>query len=318
MRVSIPTFGDDADVSDDARHLQERMAAYSVPHRVEPVEGRVDGLVTGTHLGTASLAFVRYGAPTRVLAAPTEDTLCWTIPVQPMEVIAGRRRSTEDRAFLLSAEQSTLMIPSPRRGAVVATASADALRSHVATLTGVPTSSLRVDPSAHERLDSEQLDVTWRYISRSLALMNDPPDVVRASLGETLMTAMLWSLPDALPLLTEPESREVASVLGRRAVEWAAEHYPEPIQVTDWARGIGVSVRYLQKIVRTECDCTPSEYIRKLRLERAHHLLARADGSRTVTSIALEAGFAHVGRFAAIYRQAYGVNPAAALRRSPG
>lgn len=310
MSGVLPRFGADADASEDPGYLQERMAEFSVPHTVDPVDGHVDGIVTGTRLGTASLAFVRYGAPTRVIAAPTGDRLCWTLPVRAMEVVTATRHTTQTQGFLLQTEQPTLMIPSPQRGAVVATASIPAIQAHLETLVGEQKRALRVDTAHSQGISGRHLDAAWRYVAGSLALVSDPPRAVRASLGETLMTAMLLSLPEAAPLLAEPESREPHVLLARRAADWAAENFDRPVQVSDWARGVGVSVRYLQKIIRSQFDCTPLELIQRLRLEKAHRLLNAGDRSRTVTSIALECGFAHLGRFAAAYRKMYGVTPA--------
>ncbi len=308
-----PGLARDADASEDPGYLQERMTQFSVPHTVEPVDGHVDGVVTGTRLGMASLAFVRYGAPTRVYAAPTGERLCWTLPVRAMQVVMASRHTTQTRGFLLQTEQPTLMIPSPQRGAVVATASMHAIQAHLETLVGEQQRTLRVDTTNSQGISGRHLDAAWRYVAGSMALVNDPPRAVRASLGETLMTAMLLSLPEAAPLLAEPESREPHAVLARRAADWAADNFDRPVQVTDWARGVGVSVRYLQKIIRSEFDATPSELLKRMRLECAQRLLDEADPSRTVTSIALECGFTHLGRFAAAYRRMYGVSPGQVL-----
>jgi AraC-like DNA-binding protein len=52
---------------------------------------------------------------------------------------------------------------------------------------------------------------------------------------------------------------------------------------------------------------TPTEYLRRTRLERAHRDLL--DGEDSVTGIALRWGFPHLSRFADAYRRQYGVLP---------
>jgi transcriptional regulator GlxA family with amidase domain len=59
-------------------------------------------------------------------------------------------------------------------------------------------------------------------------------------------------------------------------------------------------------------------YLRNVRLARVREALTRADRSGSVTEIAVEWGFAHLGRFAAEYRAHFGESPADTLRRGQG
>jgi len=62
-------------------------------------------------------------------------------------------------------------------------------------------------------------------------------------------------------------------------------------------------------------DCTPSEYLRRVRLHYAH--LELVDGNRattTVGEVARRWGFGNLGRFAVLYRQTYGRSPHVTLR----
>ncbi len=66
---------------------------------------------------------------------------------------------------------------------------------------------------------------------------------------------------------------------------------------------------------RDELD-SPVRYLREVRLREAHRELTVADpATTTVAGLATRWGFAHQGRFAAVYRQRYGVPPAQTLRR---
>ena len=85
--------------------------------------------------------------------------------------------------------------------------------------------------------------------------------------------------------------------------------------VAQLARDAGVSVRTLQAGFADRFGCGPGAYLRRLRLEAAHCRL-RADPTRSVTEVALDSGFAHLGRFAAAYRAHFGVSPSETLARS--
>ncbi|MGN5382482.1 helix-turn-helix domain-containing protein [Streptomyces lasalocidi] len=57
-------------------------------------------------------------------------------------------------------------------------------------------------------------------------------------------------------------------------------------------------------------------YLRRVRLAHAHRDLLAADphSGATVGGVAARWGFAHPGRFAALYRTVYGISPAETLR----
>jgi transcriptional regulator GlxA family with amidase domain len=66
----------------------------------------------------------------------------------------------------------------------------------------------------------------------------------------------------------------------------------------------------VQYLFRQRLDTTPTEYLRRVRLHRAHQELIAGDrSSATVTGIAQRWGFAHTGRFAVLYREVYGQSP---------
>ncbi|GAB3569282.1 AraC family transcriptional regulator [Amycolatopsis endophytica] len=90
--------------------------------------------------------------------------------------------------------------------------------------------------------------------------------------------------------------------------------------VTDLARRAAVSVRALELGFRKTLNVTPQTFLRQTRMAKAHRDLVAADpdDGTTVTDVALRWGFAHTGRFAARYRETYGVMPSMTLRRAKG
>jgi len=107
-----------------------------------------------------------------------------------------------------------------------------------------------------------------------------------------------------------------ASRLIRRFQELVQDHADEDLSVLDIAEVLGIPVRTLQHAVRKELDTTPTALLRAARLARSRSLLLAADpATASVTGIALQAGFSHLGRFAASYRDAFGETPSETLRR---
>lgn len=303
-----PDLGQATHATVDVAELRERMARFAVPHTLEPLGVRGEGVTTGVDLGRVKLAFVRYGAPTRVVAAGTGPELCWTIPIGTMDVAVDQHRGSLAEGFLLDQANPTIMLPSTERGAVVVTTTEMALRFHLGKLMGARAESLSFAPGPSRFRDKGQVNLAWRYVASSLAMVGAPPTGLASSLGETLLTALLFELQPTgrLPVSS---SERVSKLHGRRAAEWAAEHFASPVQVTEWADAVNISVRHLQAVIRAEFGCTPKEYLTELRLQRARALMRQADAGRTVTSVAAEAGFTHLGRFAALYRQRFGTSP---------
>jgi transcriptional regulator GlxA family with amidase domain len=59
----------------------------------------------------------------------------------------------------------------------------------------------------------------------------------------------------------------------------------------------------------------PRATLARLRLQAARARLLAATEADSVTAIALDCGFAHLGRFAVAYRRAYGERPSETLAR---
>lgn len=102
----------------------------------------------------------------------------------------------------------------------------------------------------------------------------------------------------------------------RRAVEFMDAHAHEDLGLTEIADAAQIGARSLQLTFRRHCDTTPLEYLRRVRLDNAHHDLQAADPTRgdRVETIAARWGFGHPGRFSVLYRQKYGRFPSATLR----
>jgi AraC family ethanolamine operon transcriptional activator len=89
-----------------------------------------------------------------------------------------------------------------------------------------------------------------------------------------------------------------------------------PIRIADICRAVHVGRRTLLRAFRAICHDTPSHYLHEQRLRAARQMLSSADPTSTsVTEVATQCGFAELGRFAAVYRSAFGEYPSATLRR---
>ncbi|MGI5520273.1 AraC family transcriptional regulator [Micromonospora sp. CA-259024] len=114
--------------------------------------------------------------------------------------------------------------------------------------------------------------------------------------------------------LTEPAHHRAPGRLVRRACALISDHHGEALTVGDVAEALGVSVRTLQECFRRELRTTPTVYLRACRLDAVHRALRAAGPGVSVTTVALNHGFVHLGRFASDYRARFGESPSTTLR----
>lgn len=136
--------------------------------------------------------------------------------------------------------------------------------------------------------------------------------LVTSTAAQHLAAAVLAAFPHTA--LTEPTSADRNDARPRslrRALTYMEEHAHEPMTVAEIAAVAHVTVRGLQYAFRRHLDTTPLAHLRRIRLSLAHHDLLNSDpsGGATVSSIAANWGFYHPGRFASLYRAAYGRPP---------
>ena len=140
--------------------------------------------------------------------------------------------------------------------------------------------------------------------------------LIAAGAAPLLCTALLECFPSNATaehdLLSDPEVPEAL----KDAVSFIHRHAALGVGVGDIAATVHLTPRAVQYHFRHRLDTTPTEYLRRVRLHRAHHDLMASDRSNaTVTEIAERWGFAHTGRFAVLYRQTYGESPHTTLRQ---
>ncbi|HEX3546356.1 MAG TPA: helix-turn-helix transcriptional regulator [Mycobacterium sp.] len=101
----------------------------------------------------------------------------------------------------------------------------------------------------------------------------------------------------------------------RRAVAFIHDNAHGDIGLMDIAAATSVTPRSVQYMFRRHLGTTPLEYLRRVRLDRAHRDLQNADpANETVMAIACRWGFTHAGRFSTEYKRVYGTVPSRTLR----
>lgn len=141
------------------------------------------------------------------------------------------------------------------------------------------------------------------------------PDAYRTLLRDGLTTLLLSRLASSVsPAFAQP-APSAGPVAVRRAQEFMAANVGRAISMTEIAAVSGVSLRSLQDAYRKAHGKTLGDGLLELRLERFRTSLLAAEPHVSVADAAFAAGFGHLGRAAAAYREHYGEAPSETLRR---
>jgi AraC-like DNA-binding protein len=132
-------------------------------------------------------------------------------------------------------------------------------------------------------------------------------------LATTLLTRHSHNYADAL--LNPAPTPDLPYI--RRAEEYILAYCHEPITMQDLARYAHISTRSLYKGFQEHRGTSPMGYVRRVRLQKVRETLlqARHAGQAvSVTQVALDWGFGHLGHFTRAYRKQFNELPSQTLR----
>lgn len=98
-----------------------------------------------------------------------------------------------------------------------------------------------------------------------------------------------------------------------RIEQWVAAHLGENITLDRLCAVSGLGTRTLQKLFLARYGQSPLEWVNARRLAAARAQLLQAPAAVAISTVALDSGFTHLGRFSGAYRQAHGELPSATL-----
>jgi AraC-like DNA-binding protein len=130
-----------------------------------------------------------------------------------------------------------------------------------------------------------------------------------------LMLGLLLAHPHSYSLALDRPHPWVAPPAVNRAIDFIEANLAEPIGLADIVTASGIPGRTLSEHFRRFRETTPMRYLHRARLARVRAALQRAEPGESVTDVAVQWGFSHLGRFAAQYRSAFGETPSETLAK---
>lgn len=90
----------------------------------------------------------------------------------------------------------------------------------------------------------------------------------------------------------------------------------QPLQTSEIADAIGISIRQLERLFQRYLNTTPSNYYVKIRLNHSYHLLEQT--SMSIIEVAIASGFCSAGHFSQRFRSMFSVRPSDIRNRRQG
>lgn len=275
--------------------------------KVDPRRFRFDW--RSADLGGVTLVRYDLAAQIHSTAEPHEQLLVCRVDSPDARVWSGRQTLDAQKPWISDGTQVQAQWQESARvrALVFERETAQALARQ---LTGDDRTELRVtDLGPRSAEAAGRWQAMFDYLD--VALGEDPDDrVLVAELERHALMTTLAAFPTTFTdALRRPVQRAGAPATVRRALAYIDEHAHLPITIDDVAHASFISTRGLQYAFRRALDITPTDALRRARLDGARRDLELGEGA-SVTAIARRWGFSHPSRFAVAYREMYGENPA--------
>jgi len=135
----------------------------------------------------------------------------------------------------------------------------------------------------------------------------------REVLLDHLLNGQRHGLSDAIRTFSGQAERLPRAL--RTARDHLADNAGQPLDLAQLACVSGIGIRALQLGFRRHFRLSISQMLLDMRLAGLHARLVQAAPDASITEIAFDLGFTHLGRMAGAYREKFGETPSATLRR---
>ncbi len=136
-----------------------------------------------------------------------------------------------------------------------------------------------------------------------------------AGLEEALMTSLLTCCRHNYSLRFDDHAAARLPRHVKLVEDYIVKNAEKPISMKDLEGVAGISARSIHHAFRRFRGYSPKALLQAVRLDRAHRTLLSADPRERVMTIATSCGFAHLGRFSAVYKKRFGELPSQTLGR---
>ncbi|MCE0768217.1 AraC family transcriptional regulator [Pseudonocardia kujensis] len=297
--------------TDDPDAAERIVSRAYVPHRLR-ASGRLDARLNLTSSPRLAFGYLTYGGEAELVVPPMVD--CYHLNL----TVEGRTLVRQGGARVLTCAGAGGVLLSPQRESTLEW-SADARQFAVK----IPVVSLQAQLSSllHEPVAPPQFglrvdlasDIGRGLLGAASFLAGqfdtgEVAELVRDQLESYLLTQVLMATEHA-----DSARLRGGGATGRLSLEEAVDYieaYPErTLGIAELAAVAGAPATALQAAFEADLGMTAEQYVREVRLTRAHAELGQGRPGDSVGSIARRWGFGSARRFRVVYRARYGHNP---------
>ncbi|RXH25867.1 MULTISPECIES: AraC family transcriptional regulator [Bradyrhizobium] len=313
--------------TDDVDEAAEEIGRIFCPHDLKPAQARAAGF-SARHNCAAfdgfSINYVAYGGSVCIDPGCLERFFLVQIP------LAGTAHIRAGVAELDAAPERTASLLSPTiptqmmwRDCAQAILLLDRrmVEQRAAALSGRAADTVEFDPvidleaPAGQALRRSLAELTM--LAERLGSSGRLSAVAMADWRELLLDQLLngqqHGLSDAIQTFSGRAERLPRAL--RAARDHLADNAGEPLDLARLACASGIGIRALQLGFRRHFGLSISQMLLDMRLAGLNARLAQGSPDSSITDIAFDLGFTHLGRMAGAYREKFGETPSATLRR---
>ncbi|MGR4925284.1 AraC family transcriptional regulator [Bradyrhizobium sp. CAR08] len=311
--------------TDDADEAAEQVGRIFCPHDLTPM--RRSGF-SARHNCAAfdgfSINYVAYGGSVTIDPGCLDRFFLVQIPLAgTARIRAGTREldtAPERTASLLSPTIPTRMIWTESAQAILLL-DRRMVEQRAAALSGRATGAVEFDPTLDLNVPAARglaaKLVELMMLAEGLGASGRLSPVATAGWREALLHYLLdgqrHGLSDAIRTFSGQGERLPRAL--HTARDCLAANACEPLDVAHLACESGIGIRALQLGFRRHFGVSISQMLLDMRLANLHTRLTQAELDTSITEIAFDLGFTHLGRMAGAYREKFGETPSATLRR---
>jgi len=309
----------------DLDAARQHIGALFVPHRLDVAGCRqaLDVCISQVSIGCVSLVYHRHGASVRVRPEPLRGFFLLQIPIHGEAYI-----KVEQQELYCSPKMGVMISPnvgvdmqfgSGCEHLIVRIEKSDLERDLEGQLGCSLGAALEFSPAVPLAAPgSREIAVLLRLMTTSLL---EGGGMCSSAFTRKHMVSLLLSA--LLTCLDHNYRSELAGSVHLpgpgyldKAKEFIRENVREAIDPEDIAAAVHVSARALYAAFKTSLNTTPMRYLKQLRLDMVRETLHDLDPRQaSVTTVALEHGFQHLGHFCEAYKERFGELPGETLHK---
>jgi AraC-like DNA-binding protein len=303
--------------SDHLDEIHAFIAAYDGNHRRAVLgHGPLGHSVRAARCGQVDLGWTVTRTRQQVGGVPQAAILHVPLGRRHVYAVGGRTlEARPDTAILLAPGQEFTLYFEPDDGMVAMRLPSASLGAELIA---------REPAAARTMLDTREIPLAGaRFgalaaLHRALVDATTPTSAGASAPSTAQLEARLctWIADQILGTRASSPTPALAIQRVRRVEAWIDAHLTDPITLGRLCAVAGVGDRYLESAFRAHRGQTPMQFVAARRLAWVRRSLLESRPGDSVTQFAHDAGFIHLGRFAARYRSAYRESPSATLRRS--